>query len=1338
MTAWILLEHGGDEGIAVELKPLLASPISFGDEGEEFRFRLEPEHDAEDDLHRSAQQSGEHAYQLLLKERKLNWTASARFSLPETQAKTNVHGRSADLLFALTVLKGCMDEVARRIGETASDFPSFAATGVLVEMNGVARVQRVDGIQAKLRAALKVLPEGSWFFYPADNQKDVGPELKQQAAHLHLYPVERLADAAQQLGIAIEGIYLDDPYPGLKPIDYKQRSIFFGREAETKELCDRLLKLEAEKRSGLLVRAASGRGKSSLIRAGVIPALELLRLKQDSPLHERPIIWSAWYPRETGKKPDEEKLVQSIINNWSQAEHAHQLAVLAGQNLSNLAELAEALAQHMPEKSRFFWLIDQCEEIFTSNFDDALIHKFAGFLQQLQIQGVWVVVTLSSSFNRAYELYLEKIFPENQEKFTSSVYPLGQLRQEALEDVIRKPAKNAGAGFEPGDKPGSSLDKQLLQEALAGGTESLPLLAFTLTELWAKRDKDNGQMTYGAYKVISGSLDDNWLDDKPLYKVIGKQADALYESLKPDNDHALQCLLRALTRSVREGLEYAIVEQSALITKFSSKFEHRLIRRFSKKRLLVCDGDNVRVSHMALLTHWAKAQKIIEGIESDLRLREKLIGDAQVWEQQQRNASRLLQVGLPLSEGEYLLKQWPEDLDEYPSVVDFVEASSEAERVWQENARIKRQRLVRIAVAVAVVFAGLSGIAGWQWYVAKEQTNKAVKQENIANAETKKAEQQKQVADNERDNALFKQSLFLADLSRQETDAGRATNGVLLALEALPKNMKNPDRPYVIEAEAALYTALANYHKFTDFIGHTDVINDAVFSRDGKFIASASSDKTARIWDANTGKSLLVLRGHTDKVNAINFSPDGKTIITASSDGTARLWDSAGGKQINILNVGKALNSIKFNTNGTLVLISNGWENGSFFDTYDNDLSSINYGLATVWEIATNKTIFSLQDVGIPRLDTRDKYVAINVGIPRFDPSGKYVAILDEQLVSIWDVDTNKKLFVLEKEGDKIIKFSSDGKFIAIAAREWGINHGEIIILNLVTAKQVAKLEEKSQYVDWIDMEFSPDNNHILAVARSGDEIVNTSEHTVFSWDIKENYRTQINHNKAILAKFSPVTDGDIAVAGHSIITEYTTNRIDISNYKKSEWDIKNITYSPNGKLLLIKLEEGLISLSSDSVLSVPKDSVNINNFSSTNIDKYKEIVDKFENKFIATDPLVERIPGSVSNFSICAITTNGKKALACVHKGVSNLIDLKTGKTLGILTEAGGFPPHTYSYINNAMFSSDNKYLITRGSLDKIWHAFQSTQDLIDFARQNVAPRELTQEQRKQFFLDY
>src|SRR5262249_54080575 len=133
------------------------------------------------------------------------------------------------------------------------------------------------------------------------------------------------------------------------------------------------------------------------------------------------------------------------------------------------------------------------------------------------------------------------------------------------------------------------------------------------------------------------------------------------------------------------------------------------------------------------------------------------------------------------------------------------------------------------------------------------QAKVAEQQARAAESQAKSAENQARAAEDSalqaRDEALRSQSLTLSFLSQQTVTSGDTEAGILLALEALPKNLISPERPFLIEAEAALYQALLQ-HKNVIVFRHDAGVADAEFSKDGERIVTASYDRTARIWNA--------------------------------------------------------------------------------------------------------------------------------------------------------------------------------------------------------------------------------------------------------------------------------------------------------------------------------------------------------------------------------------------------------------------------------------------------------------------------------------------------------
>ncbi|MBC6466777.1 WD40 repeat domain-containing serine/threonine protein kinase [Actinomadura alba] len=242
--------------------------------------------------------------------------------------------------------------------------------------------------------------------------------------------------------------------------------------------------------------------------------------------------------------------------------------------------------------------------------------------------------------------------------------------------------------------------------------------------------------------------------------------------------------------------------------------------------------------------------------------------------------------------------------------------------------------------------------------------------------------------------------------------------------------------------------------------GHTDSVNSVAFSPDGKTLATASDDNSARLWDVATGRNTATLNGHTSDVFSVAFSLDGKTLATGSYDNTARVWDVVTGRNTATLNghAGSVL-SVAFSPDGKTLAT------GSADNT------------ARLWDVADGRTTATLT--------SNINWVVSSVA---FSPDGKTLATGSRATAWLWDVVTGRNTATFTGHTDRVssVAFSLDGKTLATGswdntARVWDV----------VTGRTTATF---TGHTDWVSsVAFSRDSKTLAT---------GSNDNTARVWDV--------------------------------------------------------------------------------------------------------------------------------------------------------------------------------------------------------------------------------------------
>jgi tetratricopeptide (TPR) repeat protein len=493
------------------------------------------------------------------------------------------------------------------------------------------------------------------------------------------------------------------PFRGLQSFDYEHAPIFFGRTKAIGDVLELLRRQAAEGRAFVLVLGMSGGGKSSLARAGVLPMLTQPGVIEGVGHWRRAIFRPSDFRgdlfvglatamlRDTGLTLEDTSAEE--LAGVLKSSPAAAVTLIKAALARSAAEQAAHTPSGRPPETRLALVIDQMEEIFTQDWvtpEDR--ERFIDILDVLARCGrVWVVATYRADmYPRCASLPRLVTLKEG-----AGQYDLMPPTATEIGQMVRLPTRAAGLRFEEDFATNERLD-DMLRDAAAARPELLPLLQFTLEELYQRRRED-GTLTLEAYRDLGG-----------VEGSLAKRAEKVYAELPPPVQGALPRVLDALIHVRREGQE-AIGRRRARLDDFETATARDFVNAFIEARLLVTELDDdgeasVMVTHEALLWHWPRVKEWIEQNRENLRIHSRIHAAAERWMRENHSPDLLLPPGKPLYEGKSLLES-NSTLTSFEA--SFIQASMAADRKRQNIKRgmVFAVGLLALAASMAALFA---------------------------------------------------------------------------------------------------------------------------------------------------------------------------------------------------------------------------------------------------------------------------------------------------------------------------------------------------------------------------------------------------------------------------------------------------------------------------------------------------------------------------------------------------------------------------------------------------------------------------------------------------------
>jgi len=1095
------------------------------------------------------------------------------------------------------------------------------------------------------------------------------------------------------------------PYKGLNYFDESDADLFVGREALTAKLTERVIALtpsmEISNPRFLAIVGASGSGKSSLVRAGLVPALRWNQISAHWPIY---LLIPTAHPLES--------LTLSLTHDTSSVSPTATLMDDLTRDPRSLHLFIKRMLKPTGA-SRLLLVIDQFEEVFALCHSEEERTSFVGNLLTAASEAdgpTIIVITLRADFYAYCASYpqLRQALAQNQEY-------IGAMSDEELRRAIEEPAQRGRWEFEPG------LVDLLLHEV---GHEpgALPLLSHALLETWQRRR--GRAMTMSGYSSSGG-----------VRGAIAETAESVFADQFNQEQQAIARRIFLRLTELSNETATADTRRRATFNELILRPEEAAITRMVLKaladaRLITTSEDAAEVAHEALIREWPTLRGWLEDNRESLRLHRHLTEAAQEWLALNREVD-VLYRGARLTQ----VREWAafhaDEMNalEHEFLAASIEASEreaaerEAQRVReleaaQKLAEAQRQRAEEQAQAAKQLKRRARYLAG-AFLIALVMTLTALffGEQARQNAATAQAANTQAIANFTHAEA----QRLAAEATNLMNTKGNSQTAALLTLRSL--NLE-----YTPQGDAALLSAINLNYPLQVFTGNKGGVEKVAFSPDDKLILTGNDDHTARLFDAQSGKQLQVFSGHTDGINDIAFSADGKLVLTASWDKTARLWDTGTGKELK-----------QFIGHTNSVITADFLQDGKQILTGSDDKT------LRLWDIETGREL---------------KQWVIDEPVSAFSPDGSYAVGYSEvnNANQLWDIKTLTKTYSLSYSGPPNrlpVQFSPNGKYLLASYGE------EIVLSDVVSGEEVQIFRGHTDGVSGVAL--SPDGKYVLSAANdrtarlwdieTGQEVQRFSGHatavfsvafssdgrrvltggadgTVLLWDIEAHSELPTLNGKDSMfgVAFSP--------DGKHLATNVISNQLRLWDISTGQvlWSTQDsglalwaLAFSPDGQYLVSGNMDGATTLWD------AKTGEKVRQFTAQGLDEISALTFSPDRKTILAGgftlgstetfaPLwdvetgreILRIP--LPNMVLAvSFSPDGKYILTggAGNEGVSQLWDAQTGTKRSEFTGSG------------ATFSPDGKFVVTvQGPTGFIWDVqsgkeirrFHGPADGIDF----------------------